>query len=188
MLSTAKLLGRDHGLFDERPSWQTRPHRTAAEQRGVSDTDVFTNEQLATTLDELIKVYGKAQGEAFFRLGRTRHQRIRVVAMGRLPIILRNAPCVSRCGMPCGRPLCGLLWVIARRGKRPLGSSKRLAHLGDFVGQYAGWCRVRSKNLKPLKLLPLLSWNRPALPDCNRVEERTDRTRTHARRSSCATN
>ena len=87
MLSTAKLLGRDHGLFDERPSWQTRPHRTAAEQRGVSDTDVFTNEQLATTLDELIKVYGKAQGEAFFRLGRTRHQRIRVVAMGRLPII-----------------------------------------------------------------------------------------------------
>ena len=96
-----------------------RPHRTAVEQRGVSDTDVFTNEQLATTLDELIKVYGKAQGEAFFRLGRTRHQRIRVVAMGRLPIILRNAPCVSRCGMPCGRPLCGLLWVIARRGKRP---------------------------------------------------------------------
>jgi len=52
-----------------------RPHRTAAEQRGVSDTDVFTNEQLATTLDELIKVYGKAQGEAFFRLGRTRHHR-----------------------------------------------------------------------------------------------------------------
>jgi hypothetical protein len=52
-----------------------RPHRTAVEQRGVSDTDVFTNEQLATTLDELIKVYAKAQDEAFFRLGRTRHQR-----------------------------------------------------------------------------------------------------------------
>ena len=41
------------------PSW-------FAEQRGVNDTDVFNNEQLATTTDELTKVYGKAQGEAFF--------------------------------------------------------------------------------------------------------------------------
>jgi hypothetical protein len=37
-----------------------------AEQRGVNETDIFNNEQLAETLDELVKVYGKAQGEAFF--------------------------------------------------------------------------------------------------------------------------
>jgi hypothetical protein len=37
-----------------------------AEQRGVNETDIFNNEQLAETLDELTKVYGKAQGEAFF--------------------------------------------------------------------------------------------------------------------------
>jgi hypothetical protein len=37
-----------------------------AEQRGVAETDIFDNGQLAETLDELVKVYGKAQGEAFF--------------------------------------------------------------------------------------------------------------------------
>jgi hypothetical protein len=37
-----------------------------AERRGVNETDIYDNGQLEAALEELTKVYGKAQGEAFF--------------------------------------------------------------------------------------------------------------------------
>jgi hypothetical protein len=37
-----------------------------AEQRGVGETDIFDNPQLEMTLDELTKVYGRTQGQAYF--------------------------------------------------------------------------------------------------------------------------
>ena len=61
-ISTPRGKNHFHDIFETAkgsPNW-------FAEQRGVTDTDVFSNEQLGVTVDELVKAYGKAQGEAFF--------------------------------------------------------------------------------------------------------------------------
>jgi hypothetical protein len=61
-ISTPRGKDHFHDIFETAkasPNW-------FAEQRGVNDTDVFSNAQLEVTLDELVKAYGRAQGESFF--------------------------------------------------------------------------------------------------------------------------
>jgi len=61
-ISTPRGKNHFHDIYE---TARASPH-WFAERRGVNDTDVFTNEQLDITLEETKKVYGQAQGEAFF--------------------------------------------------------------------------------------------------------------------------